>query len=1002
MSLKNCLDTKVKSGRIDAAKATEIEARLGEYQRVHETYLGPDAALRAAELDLVKAMTAEQARIKDLLARQVITQDRVLRAMEDHPKGSVAGLLSLLSRDWSDQHGTANVEKLRESIRGLSHSMLAEGLERFRVSFTGGARDAAGQANVVRALFGQRGADTNANEIADAWTPLAEYLRQRAVAAGIDIAKLESWAMPNPSWDARAVGEAGFEKWRAAVEPHLSDKTFQRMDGRKSELLGDAQQIFDEIKYAQTEQDRLSAEASAKRARLRARQDSAAKARVALDTARGELAALAREGQDTLSRYIDNRPTRPYEDGRQRRTSAEVVRDKKRAPHAREARVAIERLEQKRMAARKKIGEANGRLREAEADIAGLTERLGQIDTHAADWAKRIGGLQARRTLVGRGADALPAAIIDEAAKTEFLRHVYDTLRTDGLSKLQPAMTGGSGLGRKLANRHKDAHRVLHFKDGEGWLAVQQAFGRGSPVEALTGHMDRMANEIAWAETWGPNPEAIKTWAIAEVERGAALSEDPKAYDKLQGTFGALQHFKNTWDDVSGLTSTPVNERVSRISSNLRSVQVSAQLGSAFISSLTDAGSMAITAAFNGLPVMGVLGRSLKLLVDSGDRAAAVRLGLVAEGWTRVASGGMRYAGEALSDGWAGRLAHMTMRASLLGPATEARQWAFGMEFLGALADHTGSDWTALPKRLRGALDRYGLDAEAWQVIRTAPMFEHDGAKFLDVQKIARVDHERAADVAATVHRMVLTERDYAVVTSDPRTRAILQQGTQTGTVVGELMRHAGMYKAFGVTVMTTHLGRAMAQKSVGGRLGYAAAFFASTTVLGMAAWQAKHIIKGRDPATMDPSTAEGRASWGAAMMQGGGLGIFGDFLFSEDNRLGGGLAETLAGPTAGMAGDAIRLTVGNARTIASGETPDLWRQVVQMAGRYTPGSSLWYGRLAFERAILDQLAALDPETQAGWRRMEKRMRSETGQELWWKRGELAPRRPPDMAAAVE
>src|SRR3546814_13393300 len=61
----------------------------------------------------------------------------------------------------------------------------------------------------------------------------------------------------------------------------------------------------------------------------------------------------------------------------------------------------------------------------------------------------------------------------------------------------------------------------------------------------------------------------------------------------------------------------------------------------------------------------------------------------------------------------------------------------------------------------------------------------------------------------------------------------------------------------------------------------------------------AKDILKGRTP--RDPTDP---ATWAAAFVQGGGAGIYGDFLLGESNRFGGGLLQTLAGPTLGAVDD--------------------------------------------------------------------------------------------------
>jgi hypothetical protein len=48
-----------------------------------------------------------------------------------------------------------------------------------------------------------------------------------------------------------------------------------------------------------------------------------------------------------------------------------------------------------------------------------------------------------------------------------------------------------------------------------------------------------------------------------------------------------------------------------------------------------------------------------------------------------------------------------------------------------------------------------------------------------------------------------------------------------------------------------------------------------------------------------------------AAFTQGGGAGIYGDFLFGHTNRFGGGITDTLAGPGIGTAADFVDNVIG-------------------------------------------------------------------------------------------
>lgn len=65
-------------------------------------------------------------------------------------------------------------------------------------------------------------------------------------------------------------------------------------------------------------------------------------------------------------------------------------------------------------------------------------------------------------------------------------------------------------------------------------------------------------------------------------------------------------------------------------------------------------------------------------------------------------------------------------------------------------------------------------------------------------------------------------------------------------------------------------------------------------TAFGYLSMQAKLMVKGQTPRPLDHKSVM------AAMVQGGGAGLMGDFLFGEYNRFGGGMASSLAGPFVG------------------------------------------------------------------------------------------------------
>ncbi len=230
---------------------------------------------------------------------------------------------------------------------------------------------------------------------------------------------------------------------------------------------------------------------------------------------------------------------------------------------------------------------------------------------------------------------------------------------------------------------------------------------------------------------------------------------------------------------------------------------------------------------------------------------------------------------------------------------------------------------------------------------------------------------------------MVLSETDFAVPTPDSRVRAFTTGGLGRASIAGQAWRSAMMLKSFPITIMTTHFYRAAMQSTIGQKLSYIGLLGASTSILGGAALQMKDIAAGREPRPVDEKFI------GAAFMQGGGLGILGDFVFSDKNRFGGGIEQTLAGPTGELFNKVTSLTLGNIQQAFKGEETNVLSESVQFVDRYTP--DIWQTHL-FKNAIFDQIELMaDPKAQKKFNRIMKRRKKEFNQDYWWKKGQPLP-----------
>ncbi len=140
---------------------------------------------------------------------------------------------------------------------------------------------------------------------------------------------------------------------------------------------------------------------------------------------------------------------------------------------------------------------------------------------------------------------------------------------------------------------------------------------------------------------------------------------------------------------------------------------------------------------------------------------------------------------------------------------------------------------------------------------------------------------------------------------------------------------------------------------------------------------------------------------WGAAFVQGGALGIYGDFLYgANQTRYGSGIIEALSGPTLGPI---LELGLVQPMTAAKkrmeGKETHLAAQTVQDLKGWVPGGNIWYAKAALDHLIWQRVMdMLSPGYLASIR---QRTLKEYGQRWYWNPGDPMPERAPDFGKAV-
>lgn len=598
------------------------------------------------------------------------------------------------------------------------------------------------------------------------------------------------------------------------------------------------------------------------------------------------------------------------------------------------------------------------------------------------------------------------------------LGQTYDRIVTRGAIDRDP----GKPLGRgKLANTRAD-ERFLAFKDADSWSAYQGQFGDADPFGAMMHHLDSMAKDVALMQVLGPNPEhefgRLKDMAAREAQL-EQRTVGPEAVTRANKNLNLAQ---DMFDSFTGKANLPEDERLARYAANARSYLTAADLGGVILTDLPSApffGAMA--RSFMGLH--GDMGQLFKLMASPEMRGMARRADFIndvaRDGLAATTQDSLRMlsVGAKADEGFnsiSRRLPTAIMRLQGLAGIFEARKRSFRLSFMGALADAAGKSLDELDaaggadRMLATELKARGFSEDDWAKIGAAEKWEpKPGATFLRAREI---EASAGQDLALRVGEMILNAEQAAVpVSGSLWSRAYLLGGARPGTFKGEALRSLLMFRTFVVNVLHQYgeevYLRGAAKGYTGANLGawcgaWGAGVFGMMTLTGMMSLQLKQIAAGKDPMPLnDPRT------WGAAMLQGGGLGILGDFLFSEKARNEKSSPVVALGPL-GEAIDDARLTATTYPAArAQGKThSQAWHAESQQLAKdmrsYVPGASLWWARTAFDRMIVERLQdATDPDAKSSFQRSARALQHDTGQQMWWPKGEPMPARAPDMGA---
>jgi hypothetical protein len=432
----------------------------------------------------------------------------------------------------------------------------------------------------------------------------------------------------------------------------------------------------------------------------------------------------------------------------------------------------------------------------------------------------------------------------------------------------------------------------------------------------------------------------------------------------------------------------------------VRSTGAMARLGMTPITSFGDLPQYMGSTNFQGRGLLTGLFEALTGLFNANDRAAMEVLQVVSNSYSATAYRGNVYAAGNDSWGKMGELQNTFFKWNSLNGWVSRLKSSMILGLSRHYGMQTSTKFADLDLRERNFLTLYGIDEGKWDMLRSIETLAVDNKRYLTAEGVDEIADEAIMkyvgrklsqreirnfkkDLELTWRNVLVDQGMHGSPEPDAATRAIMNQGLEKGTPMGETIRFVMQFKGFPISMWKKIIGRELysygADEGNLPMLKGLSSLVIMGTIFGYIAMTTKDMIRGRSP--RDPKK---KGVILQSFAQGGGGGIYGDFLISEiQNEYGNGIFETALGPTAGDIKKFFDMVQ------AMNEPKKAGKKFYELVEGHTPFLNLYYTKAAYDYLIGYQIKEfLDP---GYWERMKANHSEKRGQTYYMKPGSIVP-----------